>query len=182
MYKRQLAALAPGTRIPVLLEGRASFNGTVFGRLNALTTRGRLDLENFDTELAPLQLSAVGTNGVQHRLHWDSLTADALYSPSTMSLQRGVLRRGKANVNFSASAALHSGVLDENTSQVTFNVRMQDVGLEDIQGLAGLNYPITGLVVADASASGTPVNLHGSGNVQITKMTVMGEPLSLIHI
>lgn len=174
--KPALAALAPGTRIPVLLEGHASFNGTVSGRLNALTTRGRLDLENFDTELAPLQLSAVGTTGGQHRLHWDSLSADALYSPSTMSLQHGVLRRGKANVNFSASAALHSGVLDENTSQVTFNVRMQDVRLEDIQGLAGMNYPVTGLVIADASASGTPVNLHGSGNLQITNMTVMGEP------
>lgn len=174
--KPALAALAPGTRIPVLLEGHASFKGTVSGKLNALTTRGRLELENFDTELAPLQLSALSTKGDQHRLHWDSLAADLLYSPSTLSLQNGVLRRGRANMSFSATAALHSGVLDENTSQVNFSVRVQDVALEGIQGLVGLNYPIAGLVVADVTASGTPVNLHGGGSMQVSKLTVMGEP------
>ena len=43
-------ALDPGTRIPITLEGRSSFNGVIFGRLDALSTRGRLDLEKFDTE------------------------------------------------------------------------------------------------------------------------------------
>ena len=45
-----LDALDPGTRIPVTLEGRSSFNGVIFGKLDALSTRGRLELEKFDTE------------------------------------------------------------------------------------------------------------------------------------
>ena len=45
-----LDALDPGTRIPVTLEGRSSFNGVIFGRLDALSTRGHLELEKFDTE------------------------------------------------------------------------------------------------------------------------------------
>ena len=173
--KPALAALSPGTRIPILLEGHATFNGTISGRLNALTTRGRLELENFDTELAPLQLSALGNSG-HRRIHWDSLSADALYSPVLMSLQHGLLRRGKASLSFSATAALHSGVLDEKTSQVNFTLHSQDVNLEGIQGLAGLDYPVSGLVNADLSATGTPANLHGSGSVQMTKITAYGEP------
>ena len=45
-----LDALDPGTRIPVTLEGRSSFNGVIFGRLDALSMRGHLELEKFDTE------------------------------------------------------------------------------------------------------------------------------------
>ncbi|HXO37305.1 MAG TPA: hypothetical protein VN872_01635, partial [Candidatus Acidoferrum sp.] len=45
-----LNALDPGTRIPITLEGRSSFNGVVFGKLDALSARGRLELEKFDTE------------------------------------------------------------------------------------------------------------------------------------
>ena len=45
-----LDALDPGTRIPVTLEGRSSFNGVIFGKLDALSARGHMDLEKFDTE------------------------------------------------------------------------------------------------------------------------------------
>ncbi|MCU1331678.1 MAG: hypothetical protein JWM08_670, partial [Candidatus Angelobacter sp.] len=43
-------ALDPGARIPITLEGRSSFNGVVSGKLDALSARGRLELEKFDTE------------------------------------------------------------------------------------------------------------------------------------
>ncbi len=176
-----LGALSPGTRIPVLLEGRSSFNGTISGPMDALTTRGRLELEDFDTELMPLELSASGAAktgaGKQlQRIHWDSLLADLTYSPSLISLQNGVLHRAKAAVRFSASAVLHRGTIEENRSQVNLTIHVQDAALEDIQALAGLNYPITGNVTAEMRASGTPADLHGSGNVQVAKPVVWGEP------
>ncbi len=174
--KPALAAMSPGTRIPVLLEGHATFNGTVSGKLDALAMRGRLELENFDSELAPLRLSAATGAARLRPVHWDALAADVVYSPSIISMQHGVLRRGKAKIDFSGSAVLHAGVLDEKSSHIDIALRVQEVGLEDIQVLAGLNYPVAGLVAADVRASGTPVNLRGSGNVQITKMTVFGEP------
>ena len=46
-----LDALDPGTRIPVELEGRASFNGNLYGQLDSLSARGHLELEKFDTDV-----------------------------------------------------------------------------------------------------------------------------------
>ncbi len=179
-----LAAMSPGSRIPVLLEGRASFNGSLSGKLNAITTRGRLELENFDSELAPLEIAtgpaAHGTAKTQ-RIHWDSLLADLVYSPSAISMQNGVLRRGKAQMNFAASAALHKWVLDENTSQVNLSLHVQDASVEEIQALAGLKYPVTGTLSGDVRAAGTPQNLRGSGSLQLAHLTAYGEPFSSFH-
>ncbi|HYX52576.1 MAG TPA: translocation/assembly module TamB domain-containing protein, partial [Candidatus Limnocylindrales bacterium] len=179
-----LAAMSPGTRIPVLLEGRASFNGSLSGRLSAITTRGRLELENFDSELAPLEIavppSSHGAGGAQ-RIHWDSLIADLVYSPSTISMQNGVLRRGKAQMNFSVSASLRNWVFDDRSSQVNLSLRVQDTNVEEVQALAGLKYPLTGIITADVRASGTPQDLRGNGNLQLNKLTAYGEPFNSFH-
>jgi len=173
-------AVSPGSRIPVLLEGRASFNGSLSGRLDAITTRGRLELENFDTELAPLEFSAAPTQGKakSQRIHWDSLLADLVYSPSAISMQNGVLRRGKAQMAFSANAGLRKFVLDEKTSQTNLSLHIQDASLEDLQTLAGLKYPVSGVLTADLRANGTPQELHGSGSLQLNKMMAFGEPFT----
>ena len=170
-----LDALDPGTRIPISLEGRASFNGVVFGKLDALSARGRLELEKFDTEfhLARQQKTQPGK---PPRLHWDALSADLSYSPSAVSLQRGALRRGAAQLGFSASATLRQGDFDENTSQLNVNLHVQNENVEDMQALAGTSYPVTGVANADVQATGTLRNLHGGGKLQITKLTAYGEP------
>src|SRR5262249_26567214 len=46
-----LDALHPGSRLPIAVQGRATFNGTVFGDLDALSANGHVELENFDTEI-----------------------------------------------------------------------------------------------------------------------------------
>ena len=103
-------ALDPGTRIPITLEGRSSFNGVIFGRLDALSTRGRLELEKFDTEFR-LAGQPKGARNKPPRIHWDALSADLAYSPSMLSLQRGTLRRGAAQLGFSANHNLTPGRL-----------------------------------------------------------------------
>lgn len=180
-----LAALSPGTRIPVLLEGRASYNGSVSGKLDALSTHGRLELENFDTELTHLQISAQppqlsrvepGRAKKEERIHWDALVGDLSYSPSMVSLQHSTVRRGKAAVDFSTSATLQKGVFDDHLSQVNVNLHIQDADVADVQTLLAIRYPIQGVLGADIKASGTAVNLHGSGNVQMARLTAWGEP------
>jgi len=175
-----LAALSPGTRIPVLLEGRASYNGSISGRLEALSTHGRLELENFDTELTHLQISAQpaqkGRLEKEERIHWDSLVGDLSYSPSLVSLQHSTLRRGKAAVDFSTSATLQKGIFDDHASQVNVNLHIQDADLDDVQTLVGIRYPIQGVLGADIKAAGTAINLHGSGNVQMARLTAWGQP------
>ncbi len=175
-----LAALSPGTRIPVLLEGRASYNGSVSGKLDALSTHGRLELENFDTELTHLQISAQppqpGRAAKEERIHWDALVGDLSYSPNLISLQHSTLRRGKAAVDFSTSATLQKGVFDDHLSQVNVNLHVQDADVADVQTLLAVRYPIQGVMGADIKASGTAVNLHGTGNVQMARLTAWGEP------
>ena len=176
-----LAALSPGTRLPVILEGRGSFNGSLSGKFNAISVRGRLNLENFDTEMAPLQAlestAAPQTRSQQvQRIHWDSLAADMAYSPSSISLQGGSLKRGRATAGFSATATLRNGMLDERTSAIDVTLHLQDAPVEELQPLLGLKYPVTGILATDLHIMGTPESPHGAGSVQINKLNVSGEP------
>jgi translocation and assembly module TamB len=170
-----LDALDPGTRIPVLLEGRSSFNGVVFGRLDALSARGHLELERFDTEFH-LARQPKGQHVKPPRIHWDALSGDLAYAPSSVSLQRGTLLRGTAQLGFSASATLRQGDFDESTSQLNVTLHIQNENVEDMQSLAGTKYPITGVANADLQATGTLRNLRGGGKLQIAKLIAYGEP------
>jgi len=170
-----LDALDPGTRVPVALEGRASFNGAVSGKLDALSARGHVELEKFDTEFH-LERKPKAAQTKPPRIHWDALSADLTYSPSAVSLQRGTLRRGAAQLGFSASAMLRRGDFDENSSQINVTLHIQNENVEDMQAIAGTNYPITGVATADLQATGTLRNLQGGGKLQITKLIAYGEP------
>ena len=169
-----LDALNPGTRIPVTLEGRSSFNGVVFGKLDEPSARGHLELEKFDTEFHLVRQPKVQQK--PPRIHWDALSGDLTYTPSFVSLERGTLRRGAAQLGFSASSTLRRGDFDEQSSQIKIALHILNEKLEDMQALAGTNYPVTGTANADLAATGTLRNLQGAGKLQITKMTVYEEP------
>jgi len=165
-----LDALKPGTVIPVTVNGRASFDGTVSGDLQALSTTGHLDLENFTTGLAMF-----GSRTGAMPMTWTSLAADLDYSPSHLNLQRGTLRRGKSQFAFSLTAGLRDGALDQNQSQLNLNLRADNATLEDLETLTGINIPAAGIAGADLSVSGTVHNLHGGGSVKVQKLTAYGE-------
>jgi translocation and assembly module TamB len=170
-----LDALDPGTRIPITLEGRSSFNGVIFGKLDALSTRGHLELEKFDTQFN-LASQQKGQRNTPPRTHWDALSADLTYSPSILSLQRGTLRRGAAQLGFSASTTLRQGDFDENTSHLNVTLHIQNENVADMQALVGTNYEVNGIANADVQASGTMQNLQGGGKLQIAKVAIYGEP------
>src|SRR5262249_61030985 len=76
------------------------------------------------------------------RIHWDSLVSDVGYSPSGVTLQRGTLRRGKAQVGFSGTIGLSHGRFDEAASPLSLELHLGNVPGEDVQVLAGLHYPV----------------------------------------
>ena len=172
-----LDALRPGSRLPISVAGRATFNGTVFGDLDALSANGHVELENFETEVGfsfqPAQGSAPAP---PPRIHWDSLVSDVGYSPSGVILRHGALRRGKAQVGFSGTIGLSHGSFDEATSPLSLDLHLANLPVEDVQTLAGLHYPVTGVAGIDVHATGTARDLRGGGNLQIAKLTVYGEP------
>lgn len=171
-----LDALRPGTRIPLTIQGRASFNGTLSGKLDALSVRGHAELEDFVTEMDLAQAGNGRGLRPAPRIHWDSLTTDLAYSPSSLTLQHGVLRRGKGQFGFSVTAGLSRGTFDEKQSQLALNLRVDSEPAEDLETLAGLTYPVTGIVTAEIRATGPVSNLHGAGHLQIARLTAYGEP------
>lgn len=168
-----LAAWSSDAQVPLDVHGRASFNGALFGKLTAISARGRLDLENFDTLLGPIH--ALMEQNAPGRIHWDSMLTDVLFTPSGVSAQNGLLKRGAGQVIFSGSASFDHGVFDANTSQMTADLQVQNASLADVETLAGFNYPLTGILNANVRAAGTLRNLRGSGNLSASKLTIYGE-------
>ena len=174
-----LAVWSSDAQVPLDVRGRASFNGAVFGKLSAISARGRLDLEDFDTLLGPIH--ALVEQNAPGRIHWDSMLADVLFTPSGVSAQNGLLKRGAGQVIFSGSASFDHGMFDANTSQMTANLQVQNASLADVETLAGFNYPLTGTLNANVRATGTLRNLRGSGNLSASKLTIYGEPFTQLR-
>ena len=175
-----LDALHPGSRLPLSVQGRASFNGTVFGDFNALSVHGHVELENFETEVN-LFMQPAGAGRLPSRIHWDSLVSDVSYSPSNLTLQHAALRRGNAHVGFSGMVGLIHGTFEESISPLTLDLHLGNLFLDDVQELAGLHYPATGVAGVDVHATGTARDLRGYGSLQIAKLTVYGEPFQAFH-
>ncbi len=171
-----LAALSPGTVVPASVEGRVSFNGSIFGRLGQLSARGHLDTQSFTTAVA----TSASWKGAQV-IHWDSLVADLVYTPSTLTVQNGLLRRGTAQVGLSGSVSLVKGQLDQRNSQIAADVRLQNANVDDLKSILGLTYPVTGILNTSLHLAGTIQNLRGTGNLLLTKMSLYGEPFRALR-
>ena len=109
--------------IPGDVHGRASFTGSVIGRLAGPTISGHLEISDFDTEFAA---------GPSPRIHWDWLATDLVYSPDELSLHRGLLRREAAHARFDLTAGLQDGAW-QDSSPLRGRVSITGADLQDIQ-------------------------------------------------
>ncbi len=164
--------------LPVEVHGRASFTGSVSGRLAGPTISGHLEISDFDTDFATAQIVVPPGSGWSaappRRMHWDSLSADLVYSPSELSFHRGLLRRGAAQARFDVTAGLRDGEL-EDASPFHGSVNIVGAGLKDVQVLAGTAYPITGRLSLNMTLGGTRARPSGQGTVEIAGGTFAGE-------
>lgn len=167
-----------GPAIPVEVHGRASFTGSVSGRLAGPTISGHLEISDFDTDFAAGQIAVPPGSGrpaaAPRRTHWDSVSADLVYSPSELSFHRGLLRRGAAQARFDLSAGLRDGAL-EDASPFHGSVNIVGADLQDVQVLAGTTYPITGKLSLNMTLGGTRARPSGQGTVEIAGGTLAGE-------
>ena len=172
-------------RVALDVHGHVSFTGNLSGRLAAPTIAGHLEISDFDTDFAPGQMLLPAATGAvaaasPRRLHWDSLTADLLYSPSEISFHNGLLRRGAALARFDISEGLEKGELVDD-SILRGRVRIAGADVQDIQALAGTAYPVTGKLSLNLTLDGTHANPSGQGSVEITAGTVAGEPFQWLR-
>ncbi|PYY19239.1 MAG: hypothetical protein DMG60_05145 [Acidobacteria bacterium] len=165
-------------KIPAMVHGQASFNGTLTGKLIAPTIAGRLQATDFDTTVPAgpaSQTAPAGPSAFPTTLHWDSLLADVTYSPSLISTRNLLLKRGTTQIAGSAIVGLREGQLDPD-SHVEARLRVHDADLQELQHLVGIDYPVTGRLNGETHVAGTLDNLSGLGHIQVTGGSIYAEP------
>jgi translocation and assembly module TamB len=166
-----LAAVGYSGRIPILLRGRASFNGTATGKVSDIAFAGNLQSQDFDL------LIPATSRTPERRVHWDSFATDIQLSPRAFAARNSALHRGDTTVNFDLSAVLQQRQFTD-ASPFTVRVDMRNADLGEILSLAGYDYPVSGTMNLYLQVSGTRVNPHGEGRVQLTNASIYGEPVA----
>ena len=160
--QRVLAALQGPRRIPLIVHGKAIFNGSVAGRIAAPTFNGHLQITDFDTLLQGRRSSKL-----PRQIHWDLLSADVQLSPASLAAQRGILRRGPAELDFDGNIGLKKyGV--SPASPLSAGLELRRGELADVAALAGYDYPLSGQVDATVRADGSWQLPHGQGVIKVS--------------
>jgi translocation and assembly module TamB len=179
------------SEIPVELNGRTSFNGTVSGKLDHPDVAGRLLATDFSYVYIPAQPPApapqptlvkkvesalhIGHAATEsappapqaRRIHIDSFAGDVQYGRTQVALRNGVIEQGGAHLNVDGSAALDNGnFTDRSPFEVHASIRNASVA--DLQRTIGTDYPVSGVVNLSLNATGTKLDPHGQGHVSVT--------------
>ena len=174
--------------IPVEIGGRASFDGTLSGKVKRPDIVGRLLATDFSyvyTPAAPpapplqqkstlASLLHLGNRETQpspspqlRRIHIDSLAGDVQYGGEQLAFHNGVIEQGAARLNLDGSVQLQDGAFSEH-SPFQLNVSLRDADVKDLQSTVGTDYPVKGVVNLNLQATGTKADPHGKGNVSIS--------------
>ena len=148
------------SQLPITLRGRATFNGAATGTLSDLNVVGILEIGNFDS------LVPATSRTPEKQIHWDSATAFVQLSPQKFAARNGTLRHRETEIHFDVSAGLHNGQFTDN-NVFTAHLDMRNAELAEIEALAGYDYPLSGRMNLILQASGTRLNPHGDGHVQL---------------
>jgi translocation and assembly module TamB len=112
--------------------------------------------------------------------HIDSLTADAEYSPSHISIQSAVITRGATQVH--AAGQLHAhhtrhGWAFDKQASIQATASVAQAKIPELLALAGQSsVPVTGTLNLDTKVSGTLGNLNGGGHLSVTGGAAYGQP------
>jgi translocation and assembly module TamB len=160
-----LAAFQGPRHIPLVVHGKAAFNGTLAGRITAPTLAGHLQITDFDTVLHPAAQNR--KSNAPRQIHWDLLSTDLQLSPSSLTLHRGLLRSGPAELDFEGTTGLRN-YREIPAAPLSVHLGLRRAELADIVALAGSSYPLTGQVDGALRAEGTWQSPRGLGPIQVS--------------
>ncbi len=169
-WQNALALLGHPERLPVILHGHATFNGSASGKVTNPALAGNLQVQNFDSIVPATERSP------ERQIHWDSLTTDVQASRQAFSARNGTLHHGDTSIRFDVTANLDHGEFTPS-SQFTARVNMRQADASEILALAGYDYPISGKMNLHLLSAGTKANPHAEGRVQIRDTVIYGEPV-----
>jgi len=190
--------------VPVELNGRASFKGTLSGRLEHPDVAGRLLATDFNYVYTPAQPPApkpqptlvsrvesafhIGQAASEatpppppqpKRIHIDSFAGDVQYGRTQVALRNGVIQQGSANLNVDGSATLDNGAFTDH-SPFEVHASIRNANVADLQRTIGTDYPVSGIVNLNLAASGTQKDPHGQGHLVVTHGEAHGHPIKTL--
>lgn len=165
------AAVVRGPALfPVVLNGRASFNGNMAGSVSSPQLAGSLQVDDFEVNVPAT------ADTPQLRTQWDSLSASLLLSFESVSLHSATLERGDTSAEFDASATLEHGHLTGD-SVFALRANLHNADLASLQSLAGYHYPLSGIADLFLQAGGTRSDAHGDGQLHLNHASAYGEAI-----
>ena len=175
--------------LPAALTGQVDFlRGTWNGSLVDPHLAGNAKATQLSIEMPVMQSGKPSPPGATQSLqsvHFDSVEATGSYSAQRIAINRGLLRRGKSEINLSgtldaAAARGHTPAFDAN-SILHARLQANKVGVDDVQALAGQSVTATGTADAQLQADGPIHALGGSGWVEMDGTSLYGEPVTRLR-
>ncbi|MGB7603016.1 MAG: translocation/assembly module TamB domain-containing protein [Candidatus Sulfotelmatobacter sp.] len=165
-----VAAVRGPALLPVVLNGRATFNGNLTGSFSSPQLGGSLQIEDFEVNIP----ATANTRAL--KTQWDSLSTSLQLSFDAIALRSANLRRDNTSAEFEASSSLDHGHFTGD-SQFTIRANLENTDLATVQALIGSDYPVTGAADIFLQAAGTASDPHGDGKIHFNRASVYGEPV-----
>ncbi|MGC2399679.1 MAG: translocation/assembly module TamB domain-containing protein [Acidobacteriaceae bacterium] len=172
--------------IPVQLHGNATFDGMAAGSLVDPAFKGHLTANDFSTVfVVPATAShtpqpASPEPGTPINIRWDSLDTNASYSSALISVDHGILSRGKTVIHASGQLEAHEisrrKKAFDDESPIAATAQIQNASLTDLLGIVGQDLPVTGTLSLQAHAGGTLGDLTGGANLNVIGGAIEGQP------
>ena len=175
--------------MPISLAGQLDFlNGAWTGSLAVPRIAGSLKATQLSIEMLPIQPTPNAKEAhpqtVQPKLvRWDTVDITGSYAPERITIEHGLLHRGKAEIALNGTldaAPGHGSVPEAFDTNSTLHLRLTagKVGLDDLLPLTGQDLPLTGVLNTQFQLDGPVHALGGAGWVEVDGATVYGEPVA----
>jgi translocation and assembly module TamB len=148
------------------VHGTGTLNSRISGSARNPQIQGQLTCEN------------LAVNGS----HWRSLVLNFDVDSSHVGVQNGKLAAdSRSQITFAGRAGLQDWSLAA-ASPVSLQAAVADIPVADVEAIARLNYPVTGLASARASLSGTRSSLNGKGTLTLSHASAWNEAINNLTV
>jgi translocation and assembly module TamB len=148
------------------LGGSAWFGGRMLGPISRFRVAGHISGANLRYQTTSLPL----------------LQTDVDLSPSGVALHQGDLQTGaRGRLRFDAAVGLRNWAYSPQ-SPINLRLSAGSVPVAEVQRIANLHYPISGIVSLDVSAQGSQINPVGQGSVQLSQARAWGQVIQGLAI
>jgi translocation and assembly module TamB len=170
---REISSLASALQSPPAnVSGKPSFAIGGSATANATVT-GSMNQPHIMAQLAAQNLEVEGTQ-------WKSLRLDAEATPSQVTIRDGsLIAAEQGQVTFSGSSALNDWSYASG-NQIALKLAVRQMPVSELQHVARVNYPMSGILSADATLSGTQMDPIGHGSAEITRAKAYDQPIQVL--